>query len=97
MYRGEVEIPPLSMVDDVLFVSDCGFKTSMHCKNGTCIMRSGFYVNVFKLKYKRDHISHIEPRKSPSLEEIWMIYLTDYAITISTNNYIVGNYFSSLF
>ena len=29
MYRGEVEIPPLSMVDDVLCVSECGFKTSM--------------------------------------------------------------------
>ena len=29
LYRGEVEIPPLSMVDDVLCVSECGFKTSM--------------------------------------------------------------------
>ena len=29
MYRGEVEIPPLSMVDDVLCVSECGFETSM--------------------------------------------------------------------
>ena len=29
MYRGEVEIPPLSMVDDVLCVSECGFKTTM--------------------------------------------------------------------
>ena len=29
MYRGMVEIPPLSMVDDVLCVSECGFRTSM--------------------------------------------------------------------
>ena len=29
MYRGEVEIPPLSMVDDLLSVTECGFKTSM--------------------------------------------------------------------
>ena len=29
MYRGEVEIPPLSMVDDILCVSECGYKTSM--------------------------------------------------------------------
>ena len=29
MYRGEVEIPPLSMVDDVLCISECGFKTTM--------------------------------------------------------------------
>ena len=29
MYRGKVEIPPLSMVDDVLCVSECGFKTTM--------------------------------------------------------------------
>ena len=28
-YRGEVEIPPLSMVDDVLCVSECGYKTTM--------------------------------------------------------------------
>ena len=28
-YRGEVEIPPLSMVDDLLCVSECGFKTIM--------------------------------------------------------------------
>ena len=28
-YRGEVEIPPLSMVDDVLCISECGFKTTM--------------------------------------------------------------------
>ena len=29
MYRGEVEIPPLSMVDDLLCVSECGYKTTM--------------------------------------------------------------------
>ena len=30
-YRGEVEIPPLSMVDDLLCVSECGFRTkSLH-------------------------------------------------------------------
>ena len=29
MYRGEVEIPPLSMVDDVLCISECGFQTTM--------------------------------------------------------------------
>ena len=28
-YRGEVEIPPLSMVDDLLCISECGFKTTM--------------------------------------------------------------------
>ena len=27
LYRGEVEIPPLSMVDDLLCVSECGYKT----------------------------------------------------------------------
>ena len=29
IYRGEVEIPPLSMVDDILTISECGYKTSM--------------------------------------------------------------------
>ena len=28
LYRGEVPIPPLAMVDDVLSVTECGFKTS---------------------------------------------------------------------
>ena len=29
LYKGEVEIPPLSMVDDVICVSECGFKSVM--------------------------------------------------------------------
>jgi hypothetical protein len=29
MYRGEVEIPSLSIVDDLLCVSECGYKTTM--------------------------------------------------------------------
>ena len=29
LYRGEVEIPPLSMIDDLLCVNECGFKTTM--------------------------------------------------------------------
>ena len=29
LYRGEVDIPPLSMVDDLLCVSECGVKTTM--------------------------------------------------------------------
>ena len=29
MYKGEVEIPPLGMVDDLLCISECGYKTNM--------------------------------------------------------------------
>ena len=29
MYKNEVEIPPLSMVDDVVCISECGYQTSM--------------------------------------------------------------------
>ena len=29
MYKGEVEIPPLGMVDDLLCISKCGYKTIM--------------------------------------------------------------------
>jgi hypothetical protein len=29
MYKGEVEIPPLGMVDDLLCISECGYKTTM--------------------------------------------------------------------
>ena len=29
MYKGEVEIPPLGMVDDLICVSECGVQTAM--------------------------------------------------------------------
>ena len=29
LYKGQVEIPPLGMVDDLLCISECGFQTSM--------------------------------------------------------------------
>ena len=29
MYKGEVEIPPLGMVDDLVCVSECGVETAM--------------------------------------------------------------------
>ena len=29
MYKGLVEIPPLSMIDDLLCISECGYKTTM--------------------------------------------------------------------
>ena len=52
-------------------------------KNGSFIMRSGFYVYEFKLTYKRDHESHIESHiKSHKI--FGKNYLTDYAIKIST-------------
>jgi hypothetical protein len=29
LYKGEVEIPPLSMVDDILCIAECGYKSAM--------------------------------------------------------------------
>jgi len=29
LYKGEVKIPPLSMVDDLVCISECGLKTAM--------------------------------------------------------------------
>ena len=29
MYKNEVQIPPLSMVDDAVCISECGYQTSM--------------------------------------------------------------------
>ena len=29
LYKGEVEIPPLGMVDDLICISECGYKTTM--------------------------------------------------------------------
>ena len=28
LYKGKVEVPPLSMVDDIVSVSECGHKTT---------------------------------------------------------------------
>ena len=28
LYKGEVKIPPLGMVDDLLCISECGYKTT---------------------------------------------------------------------
>ena len=29
LYKGEIEIPPLSMVDDIICISECGYKSAM--------------------------------------------------------------------
>ena len=46
LYKGEVEIPPLSMVDDVVCVAECGFKSVMinsflSCKSNTKKLQFG--------------------------------------------------------
>ena len=46
IYKGEVEIPPLSMVDDIICVSECGFKSVMinsflSCKTRTKKLQFG--------------------------------------------------------
>ena len=28
-YKGDVEIPPLIMMDDLIIISECGYKTAM--------------------------------------------------------------------
>ena len=46
LYRGEVEIPPLTMVDDVICISECGYKSVMvnefmQCKANTKKLQFG--------------------------------------------------------
>ena len=46
MYKGEVEIPPLSMVDDIICVAECGFQSVMvnaflNCKTRTKKLQFG--------------------------------------------------------
>ena len=46
LYKGEVEIPPLSMVDDVICISECGYKTAMvnsfmQCKTSSKKLKFG--------------------------------------------------------
>ena len=43
MYKGEVEIPPLGMVGDLLCISECGYKTAM--------LNMKFKTNSQKLKF----------------------------------------------
>ena len=46
LYKGEVEIPPLAMVDDIIDISECGFKSAMvnsflNCKTSTKKLQFG--------------------------------------------------------
>ena len=46
LYKGEVEIPPLAMVDDILAISECGFKSTMinaflNCKTSSKKLQFG--------------------------------------------------------
>ena len=46
LYKGEVKIPPLAMVDDILAISECGFKSTMvnsflNCKTSTKKLQFG--------------------------------------------------------
>ena len=55
LYKGEVEIPPLSMVDDVICISECGFKSAMinsymQCKTNSKKLQFG------AIKCKKIHV-----------------------------------------
>ena len=56
-YKGEVEIPPLGMVDDLLCISECGHKTAMvnaYINHKTSSKKLQFGVN----KCKKLHVGH---------------------------------------
>ena len=55
LYRGQLEIPPLSMVDDVVCISECVFKSAMvnayiQCKTNSKKLQFG------ASKYKKIHV-----------------------------------------
>ena len=71
-YKNEVQIPPLTMVDDVLCISECGFKTAMinsylNCK--TNIKKLQFGIN----KCKKIHIGkeHEDFKCQPLFVDNW--------------------------
>ena len=71
-YKNEVLIPPLTMVDDVLCISECGFKTAMinsylNCKTNTKKLQFG--IN----KCKKMHIGkeHQEYKCQPLFVDSW--------------------------
>ena len=55
MYKGEVEIPPLDMVDDLLCISECGYKTAM--------LNMKFKTNSQKLQFGVDKSKKIHVGK----------------------------------
>ena len=62
LYKGEVEIPPLTMVDDVLLVAECGYKSAManiymNCKTNSKKLQFGENKckKIHVGKYQEEH------------------------------------------
>ena len=62
LYKGEVEIPPLTMVDDVLLVAECGYKSAMansymNCKTSSKKLQFGENKckKIHVGKYQEEH------------------------------------------
>ena len=71
-YKGEVDIPPLSMIDDLISISECGHKTAMahsyiKCKTSSKKLQFG------SQKCKKIHIgkSHEEHKCQPLYVDKW--------------------------
>ena len=68
-YKGEVDIPPLSMVDDLICVSECGIQTSM--------MNS--YINV-KTNSKKLQFGVENVRKSMLVKHVMILNVKTYLL-----------------
>ena len=73
LYKGEVEIPPLSMVDDVVCISECGYQTAManayiQCKTSSKKLQFG------PTKCKKIHVGkqHEEHKCQPLYVDSWI-------------------------
>ena len=73
LYKGEVEIPPLSMVDDVVCISECGYQTAManayiQCKTSSKKLQFG------PTKCKKIHVGkqHEEHKCQPLYVDSWV-------------------------
>ena len=71
-YKGQVDIPPLSMIDDLISISECGHKTAMDhayikCKTSSKKLQFG------SQKCKKIHIgkSHEEHKCQPLYVDKW--------------------------
>ena len=54
-YRGKIPIPPLSMIDDVLTVSECGIKSV----ENNCFINAHFEMKTLKLNQQKCHNIHV--------------------------------------
>ena len=90
-YRGEVEVPPLEMVDDIISASKCGSTTvTLKAKVNSFVERKKLKLNSDK--YARIHIgkkhecAHVKVHNDPMKNSEKEKYLGDFVTSEANSN-----------